>query len=109
MDTQWCVKVSSACRGELQARSPELHRNLLSVSRLVTILNEADDCGVTCKLQELERGVFRCTVNRVEREEKWGENTALRSSSADHTGYWMIIFQASLSAVCLSVRKLVIH
>ncbi len=27
MDTQWCVKVSSACRGELQARSPELHRN----------------------------------------------------------------------------------
>ncbi len=29
MDTQWCVKVSSACRGELQARSPELHRNTI--------------------------------------------------------------------------------
>ncbi len=33
--------------------------NLLSVSRLVTILDEADQCGVVCKLQELDRGVFR--------------------------------------------------
>ncbi len=29
--------------------------NLLTVSRLVTILNEADDCGVICKLEELDR------------------------------------------------------
>ncbi len=57
--------------------------NLLSVSRLVTILDEADPCGVFCNLQELDRGVFRCAVVRVEREEQWGENTALRSSSAD--------------------------
>ncbi len=28
--------------------------NLLSVSRLVTILNQADQCGVVCKLQELD-------------------------------------------------------
>ncbi len=28
--------------------------NLLSLSRLVTILNEADQCGVVCKLQELD-------------------------------------------------------
>ncbi len=28
--------------------------NLLSVSRLVTILNEADQCGVVCRLQELD-------------------------------------------------------
>ncbi len=55
--------------------------NLLSVSRLVTVLEEADRCGVFCKLQELDGGVFRC----VEREEQWGENTALRSSSADRT------------------------
>ncbi len=60
--------------------------NLLSVSRLVTILNEADQCGVVCRLQELDRGVFRCAVVRVEREEQWGENAALRSSSADSTG-----------------------
>ncbi len=60
--------------------------NLLSVSRLVTILDEADQCGVICKLQELDRGVFRCAVVRVEREEQWGENTALRSSSADRMG-----------------------
>ncbi len=57
--------------------------NLLSVSRLVTVLNEADQCGVVCKLQELDRGVFRCAVVRVEGEEQWGENTALRSSSAE--------------------------
>ncbi len=30
--------------------------NLLPVSRLVTVLNEADQCGVVCKLQELYRG-----------------------------------------------------
>ncbi len=33
--------------------------NLLSVSRLVTVLNEAVQCAVICKLQELDRGVFR--------------------------------------------------
>ncbi len=60
--------------------------NLLSVSRLVTILDEADQCVVVCKLQELDRGVFRCAVIRVQEEEQWGENTALRSSSADRTG-----------------------
>ncbi len=45
------------------------HLNLLSVSRLVSILYEADQCGVVCKLQELDRGVFRCAVVRVEEEE----------------------------------------
>ncbi len=60
--------------------------NFLSVSRLVTVLDEADQCGVVCKLQELDRGVFRCAVVRVEREEQWGENAALRSSSADGAG-----------------------
>ncbi len=60
--------------------------DLLSVSRLVTVLNEANQCGVICKLQELNGGVFRCAVIRVQGEEQWGENTALRSSSADRTG-----------------------
>ncbi len=45
--------------------------NLLSLSRLVTVLDEADQCGVVCKLQELDRGVFRC----VEREKSSGERT----------------------------------
>ncbi len=53
--------------------------NLLSVSRLVTVLDEADQCGVICKLQELDGGVFRCAVICVQGEEQWGENTALRS------------------------------
>ncbi len=60
--------------------------NLLSVTRLVTVLYEANQCGVVCKLQELDRGVFRCAVVGVQGEEHWGENTALRSSSADRTG-----------------------
>ncbi len=60
--------------------------NLLYVSRLVTVLNEADQCGVVCKLQELDREVFRCADIRVQGEEQWGENTALRSSSADRAG-----------------------
>ncbi len=60
--------------------------NLLSVSRLVTVLDEADQCGVICKHQELDGGVFRCAVIRVLEEEQWGENTALRSSSADRAG-----------------------
>ncbi len=68
--------------------------NLLSVSRLVTILDEADQCGVVCKLQELDRGVFRCAVVHVEREEQWGENTVLRSSSADRTGAGCVFSQS---------------
>ncbi len=48
--------------------------NLLSVSRLVTVLNEADLGGVIfSKLQELDRGVFRCAVVGVHGEEQWGE------------------------------------
>ncbi len=59
---------------------------ILSVSRLVTVHNEADQCGVVCKLQKLDRGVSRCAVIGVQGEEQWGENTTLRSSSADRTG-----------------------
>ncbi len=70
--------------------------NLLSVSRLDTVLNEADRCGVICKLQELDRGVFRCTVIRVQGEEQWGENTAPRSSSADHMGAGCVFSQPHL-------------
>ncbi len=63
---------------------PDSHLlNLLSASRLVTVLDEADQCGVICKLQELDRGVFRCAVIGVQGEEQWAENTALRSSSVD--------------------------
>ncbi len=67
--------------------------NLLSVSRLVPVLDEADQCGVICKLQELDGGVFRFAVICVEGEEQWGENTALRSSSADRTGAGCVFSQ----------------
>ncbi len=51
--------------------TPDRHLlNLLSVSRLVTVLNEADQYGVICKLQEFDGGVFRCAVVGVEREEQ---------------------------------------
>ncbi len=42
--------------------------NLLSVSRFVSVLDETDDCGVICKLQEFDRGVFIGAVICVERE-----------------------------------------
>ncbi len=99
--------IKGECR-ESEGVSPEVHHNLhcceraklqvvktapdsqllklLSVSRLVTVLNEADQSGVVCKLQELDRGVFRCAVIRVQGEEQWGENIALRRSSADRMG-----------------------
>ncbi len=75
--------------------------NLLSVSRLITVLNEADQCGVVCTLQELDRGVFGCAVVGVQREEQWGENTALRSSSADRAGAgWDLSQPHYLLSVC---------
>ncbi len=75
--------------------------NLLSVGRLVTVLNEADQCGVVCKLQELDRGVFRCAVICVEGEEQWGENAALRGSSAGGAGAGCVFSQPhKLLPVC---------
>ncbi len=37
--------------------------------------------------------VFRCAVIGVQREEQWGENTALRSSSADGAGAGYVFSQ----------------
>ncbi len=48
--------------------------NLLSVSRLVTILNKADQCGVICKLQELVGGSSDVQLF-VYREKSSGERT----------------------------------
>ncbi len=75
----------------LSSRLLRLHQTassltLLSVSRLVTVLDEADQCGVVCKLQEFDRWVFRCAVVAVQGRRAVGENKALRSSSADGTG-----------------------
>ncbi len=46
--------------------------NLLSVSRLVTVLNEPNQCSVISKLQKLDRIVSRCAVIGVQGEEQWG-------------------------------------
>ncbi len=108
----WMTPLQSQCCswwwvGESRGVSPEVHDhihsfecvklhvvktapdsqllNLLSVSRLVTVLDEVDQYGVICKLQEHDRGVFICAVVCVEGKEQWGENTSPRSSSADHT------------------------
>ncbi len=81
--------------------------NLLSVSRLITALNEADKCGVVCKLQELDRGVFRSAVIGVEGEEQWGEDATL---GAPVLIVWVLDDNfPSFTSCCLSVRKLVIH
>ncbi len=84
-------KSSTVQQKDSKPDSQLLH--LLSVSRLVAVLNEADQCGVVCKLQELDRGFFRCAVICVQGEEQWGENTALRSSSADGGGAGCVFFQ----------------
>ncbi len=79
--------------------------NLMSVNRLVTVLDEADQCGVICKLQELDRGVIRCSVyrekSRGERTQPWGAPVLIIRVLDDNF--------PSLTSCCLSVRKLVIH
>ncbi len=49
--------------------------------------------GVDCKLQELHRRVFGCAVILVHGEEQCGEDTALRSSSADRPGAGCVFSQ----------------
>ncbi len=63
---------------------------LCSAGQRATVQRESDlggwvegHCSVVRKLQELDRGVFRCAGICVEGEEQWGENTALRGASAD--------------------------
>ncbi len=81
--------------------------NLLSVSRLVTVLDKTDQCGVVCKLQELDRGVCRCAVVRVqekssgERTQPWGAPVLIARV--------LDVYFPSLTSCCLSVRKLLIH
>ncbi len=71
------MMVSGGVQGVCLEVHYHLHRfesvYLLSVSRLVSILDEAD---VIRKLQELDRGVLWSVVIGVEGEEQWGENTA---------------------------------
>ncbi len=81
--------------------------NLLSVSRLVTILNKADQCGVICKLQELDGGsldvqslVYR-EKSSEERIQPWGA-PVLDIRVLDENF-------PSLTSCCPSVRKLLIH
>ncbi len=64
---------------------------------LVAVLDEADKCGVICKLQELDRGVFRGAVICVVRASThpWGA-PVLMVQVLD------LSFPASLAAACLS-------
>ncbi|KAK3573251.1 hypothetical protein QTP86_015764 [Hemibagrus guttatus] len=59
-----------------KSRSSQL-LNLLSVSRLITILDEADDCSVVRELQELDRWISGGAVIGVKGEEQWGEDATL--------------------------------
>ncbi len=76
--------------------------NLLSVSRLVTVLNEADQCGVVCQLQEFDRGVFRCAVVRVKGRRVVGREHSPEELQSWSYECWMCIFPASRATVCLS-------
>ncbi len=70
--------------------------NLLSVSRLITVLNEADKCGVVCKLQELDRGVFRCAGRWCRERRAVGREHSPEELQCWWCGCWMCIFSASL-------------
>ncbi len=54
-----------SCHQRRLTWNKEKHFNLLSVGRLVT-----DECGVICKLQEVDRGVFRGAVVDVQGKEQ---------------------------------------
>ncbi|KAK3563853.1 hypothetical protein QTP86_002723 [Hemibagrus guttatus] len=56
--------------------------NLLSVSRLITVLDEADDSSVVHELQELDRWISRGAVIGVKGEEQWGEDATMGGASA---------------------------
>ncbi len=78
--------------------------NLMSVSRLFTVLDEADQCGVVCKLQERDwGGLWMCSCLCRERR---AVGTQPRSSSADRMGAGCV-FPSLISS--LSVRKMVVH
>ncbi len=62
--------------------------NLLSVSRLIAVLNETDNCSVVCELLEIDRGVSRGAVIGVQGEEQWRENTVLRGTSVGGAAVW---------------------
>ncbi len=86
--------------------APDSQLFFLSVSRLVSIVDEADDGSVICKFQDLDRGVF-CSAF-VYREKSSGESTHPWGAPV----LIVIVLDVSLSSLtscCLSVRKLVIH
>lgn len=60
--------------------------NLQSISRLIMILDKADDCGGICKFQKLDRGIFCSAVVRIQGEEKWRKHTTLGGVSTDVEG-----------------------
>ncbi len=80
----------------LRSRLLRLHQsqllNLLSVSRLITVLDEANQCGVVCKLQELDRGVFRCAVilcfSHCYGKYLFSNTTEALLNHASETGQW---------------------
>ncbi len=85
--------------------APDSQLFFLSVSRLVSIVDEAND-GSVSKFQDLDRGVF-CSAF-VYREKSSGESTHPWGAPV----LIVIVLDVSLSSLtscCLSVRKLVIH
>ncbi len=74
----------------------------------ITVLDEADDRCVVCKLQEFNRQVSWGAVIGVEGEEQWGEFTHPWGASVCIVCVLDVMFP-SLTCCLLSVRKFVIH
>ncbi len=90
--------------------------NLMSVIRLVTILDEADQCGVICKLQELDRRIRRGEA-KIEGSLDVQLFVYREKSSGESTQPWgapvlivrvLDVYFPSLTSCCLSVRKLLV-
>ncbi len=76
--------------------------NLLSVCRLFTVPDEANDRCADCKSQKFNRWVSWGAVVGVEGEEQWGEHTPLgRGCQCWLSGSWMWCSLTSPAASCL--------
>ncbi|KAK3539440.1 hypothetical protein QTP70_008055 [Hemibagrus guttatus] len=61
---------------------PRKHFPNFVKDRLITVLDDADDCSVVRKLQELDGWISRGAVTGVQGEEQWGEDATLGGASA---------------------------
>lgn len=76
---------------KLQVALTTLVVHILSVSILITVLDQSHDCGVIYNPRMFHRWVCWDAVICIEREIKWGENISLRDTNTDSCAVVWII------------------